>query len=44
MSYYWFNREDLLKKQKKSITKKVLKKRLPVIIRKINKKRRHKKR
>ena len=28
MSYYWFNREELLKKQKKSIAIKGLKKRL----------------
>ena len=37
MSYYWFNREELLKKQKKSMTIKVIKKKQVSIVKKIKK-------
>ena len=35
MSYYWFNRKELLKKYMKNIIRKVAKKNLLVIIKKI---------
>ena len=37
MSYYWFNRKELLKKHMKNVTKKVVKKKLLNIIKTINK-------